>query len=89
MPSSSAAEAPQLVVAAREAEQGANVIDIRGRAMEALEHRLDRLRAGEPVRGAEGHGATILGDGHVALILDVSALLDLGDAGGRLFEGVH
>lgn len=34
-------------------------------------------------------GATILGDGHVALILDVSALLDLGDAGGRLFEGVH
>ena len=31
------------LVAAREAELGDNVIDIRGRAMEALEHRLDRL----------------------------------------------
>ncbi|MEE2861221.1 MAG: DUF484 family protein [Paracoccus sp. (in: a-proteobacteria)] len=33
------------LVSAREAELGANVIDIRGRAMEALEHRLDRLEA--------------------------------------------
>lgn len=33
------------LVAAREAELGANVIDIRGRAMEALEHRLDRLES--------------------------------------------
>lgn len=33
------------LVAAREAELGANVIDIRGRAMEALETRLDRLEA--------------------------------------------
>ncbi|MBV0891336.1 DUF484 family protein [Paracoccus sp. Z118] len=33
------------LVAAREAELGANVIDIRGRAMEALESRLDRLEA--------------------------------------------
>lgn len=33
------------LVAAREAEAGANVIDIRGRAMEALEGRLDRLEA--------------------------------------------
>ena len=33
------------LVAAREAELGANVVDIRGRAMEALEHRLDRLEA--------------------------------------------
>ena len=31
------------LVAARESELGDNVIDIRGRAMEALEHRLDRL----------------------------------------------
>ena len=31
------------LVAAREAEVGDNVIDIRGRAMEALESRLDRL----------------------------------------------
>ncbi|QBX33586.1 DUF484 family protein [Paracoccus liaowanqingii] len=31
------------LVAAREAQAGANVIDIRGRAMEALETRLDRL----------------------------------------------
>ncbi|WP_410218073.1 DUF484 family protein [Paracoccus sp. (in: a-proteobacteria)] len=31
------------LVAAREADLGSNVIDIRGRAMEALEHRLDRL----------------------------------------------
>lgn len=33
------------LVGAREAELGANVIDIRGRAMEALESRLDRLEA--------------------------------------------
>lgn len=33
------------LVAAREAEIGDNVIDIRGRAMEALETRLDRLEA--------------------------------------------
>lgn len=33
------------LVAAREAEIGDNVIDIRGRAMEALEGRLDRLEA--------------------------------------------
>lgn len=33
------------LVAAREAEIGDNVIDIRGRAMEALEHRLDRLES--------------------------------------------
>lgn len=33
------------LVAAREAELGDNVIDIRGRAMEALEHRLDRLES--------------------------------------------
>lgn len=33
------------LVAAREAELGENVIDIRGRAMEALEHRLDRLES--------------------------------------------
>lgn len=33
------------LVAAREAEIGHNVIDIRGRAMEALEARLDRLEA--------------------------------------------
>ncbi|WP_265500141.1 DUF484 family protein [Paracoccus beibuensis] len=33
------------LVSAREAELGANVIDIRGRAMEALESRLDRLEA--------------------------------------------
>ncbi|MBU3030860.1 DUF484 family protein [Paracoccus marinaquae] len=33
------------LVAAREDENGANVIDIRGRAMEALETRLDRLEA--------------------------------------------
>lgn len=33
------------LVAAREDEIGNNVIDIRGRAMEALEHRLDRLEA--------------------------------------------
>lgn len=33
------------LVAAREAEIGENVIDIRGRAMEALEGRLDRLEA--------------------------------------------
>ncbi|WP_299361476.1 DUF484 family protein [uncultured Paracoccus sp.] len=33
------------LVAAREAELGANVVDIRGRAMEALESRLDRLEA--------------------------------------------
>ena len=31
------------LVAAREADLGDNVVDIRGRAMEALEHRLDRL----------------------------------------------
>lgn len=31
------------LVAAREAEAGANVVDIRGRAMQALESRLDRL----------------------------------------------
>lgn len=34
-------------------------------------------------------GATILGDGHVALILDVSALLRPDGTGGRSFEGVH
>lgn len=33
------------LVAAREDDIGENVIDIRGRAMEALEHRLDRLEA--------------------------------------------
>lgn len=33
------------LVAARESELGENVIDIRGRAMEALEHRLDRLES--------------------------------------------
>ncbi|WP_394225470.1 DUF484 family protein [Paracoccus marcusii] len=33
------------LVAAREAEVGGNVIDIRGRAMEALETRLDRLES--------------------------------------------
>lgn len=33
------------LVAAREAEAGDNVIDIRGRAMEALESRLDRLES--------------------------------------------
>ncbi len=33
------------LVAAREADLGTNVIDIRGRAMEALEHRLDRLES--------------------------------------------
>lgn len=33
------------LVSAREAEIGDNVIDIRGRAMDALEHRLDRLEA--------------------------------------------
>lgn len=38
-------ELMRALVAAREAEQGANVIDIRGRAMEALEHRLDRLES--------------------------------------------
>ena len=36
-------ELMRALVAAREAEQGANVIDIRGRAMEALETRLDRM----------------------------------------------
>ena len=36
-------ELMRALVAAREAEVGANVIDIRGRAMEALETRLDRL----------------------------------------------
>lgn len=38
-------ELMRALVAAREAEVGANVIDIRGRAMEALETRLDRLEA--------------------------------------------
>ena len=38
-------ELMRALVAAREAEAGANVIDIRGRAMEALESRLDRLEA--------------------------------------------
>lgn len=33
------------LVDAREADVGANVVDIRGRAMEVLEHRLDRLEA--------------------------------------------
>ncbi|MCQ0971368.1 DUF484 family protein [Paracoccus sp. TK19116] len=36
-------ELMRALIAAREAEIGANVIDIRGRAMEALESRLDRL----------------------------------------------
>lgn len=36
-------ELMRALVAAREAELGENVIDIRGRAMQALEHRLDRL----------------------------------------------
>jgi len=38
-------ELMRALVAAREAELGENVIDIRGRAMEALEHRLDRLES--------------------------------------------
>lgn len=38
-------ELMRALVAAREAEFGDNVIDIRGRAMEALEHRLDRLES--------------------------------------------
>ncbi|PZO63473.1 MAG: DUF484 domain-containing protein [Paracoccus denitrificans] len=38
-------ELMRALVAQREAEVGANVIDIRGRAMEALEHRLDRLES--------------------------------------------
>lgn len=38
-------ELMRALVAAREAELGANVVDIRGRAMEALEHRLDRLES--------------------------------------------
>lgn len=38
-------ELMRALVAAREAELGDNVIDIRGRAMEALEHRLDRLES--------------------------------------------
>ena len=38
-------ELMRALVAAREAEVGENVIDIRGRAMEALETRLDRLEA--------------------------------------------
>ncbi|HRO14700.1 MAG TPA: DUF484 family protein, partial [Paracoccus sp. (in: a-proteobacteria)] len=38
-------ELMRALVAARESELGDNVIDIRGRAMEALEHRLDRLEA--------------------------------------------
>ena len=36
-------ELMRALVAAREADLGDNVVDIRGRAMEALEHRLDRL----------------------------------------------
>lgn len=38
-------ELMRALVAAREAQAGENVIDIRGRAMEALESRLDRLEA--------------------------------------------
>ena len=38
-------ELMRALVAAREAELGENVIDIRGRAMQALEHRLDRLES--------------------------------------------
>ena len=38
-------ELMRALVAAREADLGENVIDIRGRAMEALEHRLDRLES--------------------------------------------
>ena len=38
-------ELMRALVAARESELGDNVIDIRGRAMEALEHRLDRLES--------------------------------------------
>ena len=38
-------ELMRALVAAREAELGENVVDIRGRAMEALEHRLDRLES--------------------------------------------
>lgn len=38
-------ELMRALVAAREAELGDNVIDIRGRAMDALEHRLDRLES--------------------------------------------
>ena len=38
-------ELMRALVAAREAELGENVIDIRGRAMEALEQRLDRLES--------------------------------------------
>ena len=38
-------ELMRALVALRETEQGENVIDIRGRAMEALEHRLDRLES--------------------------------------------
>lgn len=34
-------------------------------------------------------GATILGDGHVALVLDVAGLLQLGSTNGRLYEGVY
>lgn len=38
-------ELMRALVSAREAEAGTNVIDIRGRAMEALESRLDRLES--------------------------------------------
>lgn len=48
-------ELMRALVGAREADLGANVIDIRGRAMEVLESRLDRLEAAHETVIAAAH----------------------------------
>jgi len=68
------------LVAAREAEAGDNVIDIRGRAMEALEGRLDRLEATHETVIAAAYdnqsGTSIIHRGVIGL-LEAADLADL------------
>lgn len=71
------------LVAAREAEVGRNVIDIRGRAMEALETRLDRLEAThEGVIAAAYDNQSGMAMIHRAVLglLETADLADLGAA---------
>ncbi|WP_411837738.1 DUF484 family protein [Paracoccus sp. ME4] len=71
------------LVAAREAEVGGNVIDIRGRAMEALETRLDRLEAThEGVIAAAYDNQSGMAMIHRAVLglLETADLADLGAA---------
>ena len=71
------------LVAARESEIGENVIDIRGRAMEALETRLDRLESQhENVIAAayDNQSGTAVVHRAVVGLMELADLTELGDS---------